>query len=81
MKGHVIRDDDHDELAYEFPADPKAVHDVLEAPVGTGDGRSGWTWLRLRNGDLMLGVWPQGETYFEVETMVEQDYKRAFENE
>ena len=47
-------------------ASPAAVERVLEAPL-TGDGRSEWRWIRLANGDLILGVFPHGETYFAIE--------------
>lgn len=36
---------------------------VLNAPVGDLDGRSEFVWLRLPNGDLLLGVFPFGDTY------------------
>ena len=44
-------------------ARPETVEFVLNSPVGTGDGRSEWFWLRLNNGDLFLCVAPQGATY------------------
>ena len=56
-----------DVLAYAFDASPESVVEVLGACEGADDGRSGWTWLRLQNGDLMLGLFPRGETYFAVE--------------
>jgi len=31
------------------------------------DGRSQYYWFRLSNGDLILGVYPCGDTYFETE--------------
>ena len=61
---------------YDFNADPLGVyveadpHDAfmtLASPEGTGDGRSGFMWIRLRNGDLILGVFPEGDTYFKYE--------------
>ncbi len=27
------------------------------------DGRSGWMWITLANGDLILGVFPHGDTH------------------
>lgn len=54
-------------LAWVHPASEQSVHTVLSSEVDTGNGRSEWAWLRLPNGDLMLGVFPQGDTYFEVE--------------
>ena len=83
MKAHAImhdlpRSERGDEQAWIHPADPKSVLKVLEAPVETGDGRSDWCWLRLPNGDLMLGVFPQGETYEEVEEAVAKSYTQGF---
>lgn len=53
-------------IATTSPASQEAVDLVLGSEVGTGDGRSEWVWLRLHNGDLMLGVFPQGDTYEKV---------------
>lgn len=49
------------------PASPESVELVLNSDDESGDGRSPWIWLRLPNGDLILGVFPQGDTYFAVE--------------
>lgn len=51
------------EIAWQGDARREAVAEVLAAPVGTGDGRSEWFWLRLANGDLFLATAPQGATY------------------
>jgi hypothetical protein len=59
-----------------FPANAEAVAKVLNAPEND-DGRSGWTWLRLGNGDLMLGIFPCGDTYCEVELDVAADFTKA----
>lgn len=71
MKPHYIkRDEDSNEnpnLAAVHPASDEAVNLVMNAPVGDDDGRSPWVWVRLANGDLVLGVFPCGETYFAVE--------------
>jgi hypothetical protein len=48
-------------------ADEDDAIDVLQQPVGTTDGRSNFMWIRLRNGDLILGVFPEGDTYFKYE--------------
>lgn len=45
----------------------QAVATVLQADENSEDGRSEWLWLRLANGDLVLCVFPQGDTYFSVE--------------
>lgn len=49
------------------PANPAVVERVLSADESSPDGRSQFLWLRLPNGDLLLGVYPQGQTYFDVE--------------
>ena len=65
---HTIRDDERKaDLAWTWSAPQEAVDMVMAAEPGADDGRSGWQWLRLANGDLMLGVFPRGETYFAVE--------------
>lgn len=43
------------------------IKTVLRAPRNTDDGRSQWLWIRLHNGDLILGCFPQGDTYLAVE--------------
>lgn len=54
------------EVARTKAANDRSIRVVLDA--GTmEDGRSPWKWIRLRNGDLILGVYPRGETYFDVE--------------
>ena len=53
------------------PATKEAVKTIMEAPLETGDGRSEWMFLRLPNGDLFLGVFPQGDTYLAVEADAE----------
>jgi hypothetical protein len=54
-------------IAQIVPADPKMVRMVLRAKVDSEDGRSQYVWCRLANGDLILGVFPQGETYLATE--------------
>jgi len=54
-------------IATIHPASEDSVHTVLNASVNDEDGRSNWVWLRLPNGDLILGVFPQGDTYFSCE--------------
>lgn len=53
-------------LAWAIPADEAVARAILAQPVGD-DGRSGLTWFRLQNGDLILGVYPRGEAYFATE--------------
>lgn len=50
-------------LGWSVEASPASVLQVLGADEGTGHGRSKFEWLRLQNGDLILGVWPHGDTY------------------
>lgn len=54
-------------LVYTAPASQECVDLVLSKSPDDDNGRSAWQWIRLPNGDLILGVYPQGETYFEVE--------------
>ncbi len=49
------------------PASAEAVATVLSEDELSEDGRSEWLWVRLPDGDLILGVYPQGETYFATE--------------
>jgi hypothetical protein len=46
------------------PASAESVRTVLAADEDSPDGRSPYVWVRLPNGDLVLGVFPQGDTYF-----------------
>ena len=57
-------------LAHCEDADHDAVALTLAAPVDGPDdydGRSPFMWVRFPNGDLMLGVFPHGDTYFATE--------------
>lgn len=54
-------------IAWVHPASKKSVKLVLDATTDGHDGRSNWMWVRLPNGDLILGVYPQGATYETVE--------------
>jgi hypothetical protein len=49
------------------PASPESVETVLAAGEDDDDGRSEWLWVRLPNADLILGVYPQGDTYLATE--------------
>ncbi len=45
-----------------------SVLTVLAADESSeNDGRSQWVWVRFPNGDLLLGTFPQGDTYFSTE--------------
>lgn len=65
--------DDHKEIvAYVQDAGDAAVQAVLDTPIRADDsienfGRSKWKWIRLINGDLILGCFPHGDTYFATE--------------
>ena len=57
-------------IAIVATADPVIAQKVLDAHVDQGNefnGRSEFKWIRLQNGDLILGVYPRGDTYFETE--------------
>jgi len=71
---HRIRDEDVETgrlldrtLATVYLASVESVRTVLGAEVGDPDGRSEFVWVRLANGDLVLGIFPCGDTYFNVE--------------
>lgn len=68
-------------LATVFPASTESVLNLLAAPQtkeGENDGRSEWVWIRFANGDLVMGIFPQGGVYEMLEGDVEEDYKAAF---
>ena len=46
-------------------AEPADITTVLTASLDD-NGRSQYKWFRLQNGDLILGVFPCGDTYIEV---------------
>lgn len=57
---------DNDVVVAEIAPAPKEIVDrVLSADENSEHGRSNWMWLRLPNGDLVLGVYPQGDLYEE----------------
>ena len=66
---HEIRldPDEGENVVTVFPASQESVNTVLAAGEDDPEGRSQWMWVRLGNGDLILGVYPQGETYFATE--------------
>ena len=53
-------------VVHRADADPDDVIYVLSMSPELDDARSQWQWFRLPNGDLILGVFPQGSTYFDV---------------
>jgi hypothetical protein len=63
----VVEDNDGKEIAFIHPASDESVSLVINASIDSGDGRSDWVWVRLTDGTLVLGVFPQGDTYFAVE--------------
>lgn len=67
LKAHIVFDDEDrsKEIARIHPATKRVVKRVLDKSKHDPDGRSNWMWLRLPNGDLILGVYPQGDTYEE----------------
>lgn len=54
-------------LATIMPAPRESVDLVLSQSEDELDGRSNWVWVRLQDGTLILGVFPQGDTYFATE--------------
>lgn len=54
-------------LVSRHPANPDYVKRVIDTETDTDEGRSEWFWIRLANGDLILGCYPQGETYLACE--------------
>lgn len=50
-------------IATTYLADPRAVEFLLNQPADDMDGRSPWKWVRLANGDLLLGFFPSGDSY------------------
>lgn len=69
IKAHRTTDEPSDDktIMTVHPASAKSVEYVSKQTEKGMDGRSNWVWIRLANGDLILGCYPQGETYFMVE--------------
>lgn len=74
LEEHDIFDRDEDGydtnqvIAHVRPASSESVVEVLSASQNDPDGRSNWLWVRLASGDLILGTFPQGDTYFSTES-------------
>lgn len=64
-------------IAQVFPANEESAIDAVIAEPDDSDGWSEWVWMRLANGDLILGRFPKGDTYFEQEDAVDKDYVKA----
>lgn len=58
--------------AWVTEADTAVARHVLAQAVGP-NGRSGFKWFRFENGDLVLGVYPRGDTYFATEADPKRD--------
>lgn len=56
-------------IAWTGPASPEAVKAIHGADPDKADGftRSEFLWIRLANGDLILGVFPQDDAYLAFE--------------
>lgn len=69
LKAHYVYDDEEPErvIATIHPASLSVVELVAARSIDDPDGRSQFMWVRLPNGDLILGVYPQGDTYLECE--------------
>lgn len=78
--GDRYEDDErwHSAMVAIHDANPEAVLQVLGAPEDDLDGRSQWLWIRFPNGDLVLGVFPQGETYSAIE--VDAEFREEVES-
>ena len=67
----IMQDDPDAEsglIAIVTDADPAIAEKVMAASTtDKANGRSKWVWVRLANGDLILGVFPYGDTYIETE--------------
>ena len=62
---HVENDDGSPlELAWISPADPSDFNKLMALRPGV-DTRSNPCWVRLRDGSLMLAIFPCGDTYME----------------
>lgn len=66
-KPHTIDGEAFICFATVHPASKKAIKLVLSAKEGDDNGRSEYVWVRLMNGDLVLAIFPRGDTYFAVE--------------
>ena len=66
IEEHTLRDDDGRHLATVTPAGNAEQILMLAADPDSEDGRSPWVWVRLANGDLLFGTFPQGDTYEDV---------------
>jgi hypothetical protein len=55
-----------DGIAYRQLASDNIAKQVLASP--RNEGCSPFYWFRLANGDLILGVYPQADTYMETES-------------
>lgn len=62
---------DSGDVVWLHPAKDEDVKHVLSQSESHDDGRSNFIWVRLPNGDLILGVYPQGTTYKDVEVAAE----------
>lgn len=71
---HIVSDEETGAyVASVHPASDESVFTVLAADPNADKGmaRSQWPWVRLADGTLVLGVFPQDGTYFAVEVDAE----------
>jgi hypothetical protein len=67
-KQYQVGEDDDGPLFITLkPASAESVATVLAASEGDPEGRSEWLWVRLPDGGLVLGVYPQSDTYMATE--------------
>lgn len=64
-----------------WPAGAEGTTRVLLSDPNLPDGwtRSEWLWIRLANGDLILGVYPQDDLYESLSRLTEIDYIKALQ--
>jgi len=67
MNEHWVTLENDERIYLVKPASAESVRTVLNADEDNADGRSNWVWVMLPNGDWVLGVFPQGDTYLETE--------------
>ena len=52
---------------WQVAPDEHVLKMLATAISDTGDDRSPWMWIRLPEGTLIFGCFPQGDTYYDTE--------------
>lgn len=73
---HALKYAEAGPAAIHWPASPEGAIQVILASAEEENGitRSEWQWIRLANGDLILGVYPQDELYSSIEEIAHKDF-------